>query len=332
MGAELPVMPDGWPHTGAKRQRGPRGKWNGRRAKFEEMWRDTSITVEEMADFFETSRGAIYTRASSWDLGRRLSDGRGRKTGSRTSLLHGGSQRRFKSPRHVDGAGPHVTLEPHDPRLVAGITIFPKSVVPARKATTLLKSGVNSRKIGRMAEKGRWKGFPLYTLTLQERATCPRTCKVWATCYGNNMHMAERIVEDGTLTRRLWGELASLSARHPLGFIVRLHVLGDFYSRTYVDFWRTAIEEFPALRVFGFTARRPSDPIGFDLLRLVDAHGDRFVMRFSGGGYKTDCSEVVDRAEDAIGIVCPAQLNENRCCATCGLCWTSNVTISFLRH
>jgi hypothetical protein len=135
-------------------------------------------------------------------------------------------------------------------------------VIPAAKLPRLLKSGMNSRKIGKIVAKGPWKGFPIFTLTLEERATCPRSCQQWANCYGNNMHFAQRISDDGTLTRRLWGELAALGAENPEGFLVRLHVLGDFYSEEYVAFWRAALEEFPQLRIFGFTARIPPDPIG----------------------------------------------------------------------
>ena len=34
---------------------------------------------------------------------------------------------------------------------------------------------------------------------------------------------------------------------HPNGFAVRLHNLGDFYSTTYVELWRTLLERHSAL-------------------------------------------------------------------------------------
>lgn len=55
-------------------------------------------------------------------------------------------------------------------------------------------------------------------------------------------------------------------------------------------------------------------------------------MRISGGGYATDCAEVDDKPEDATGIRCPAETDEKRCCANCGLCMQSDRTITFVRH
>lgn len=183
-----------------------------------------------------------------------------------------------------------------------------------------------------MVLKGRWTGFPIYSLTLEERDTCPRSCQEWLTCYGNNMHAATRILDDGTLIRRLWGELASLNAEHPRGFVVRLHVLGDFYSVDYVRFWREALDEFPALNVFGFTARNASDPIGRELMELVAHRGERFMMRFSGWDNSMMASEVVSEAGEARYIVCPAEKNEKRFCGNCALCFNSLTSITFIRH
>jgi hypothetical protein len=37
----------------------------------------------------------------------------------------------------------------------------------------LLKDGHQSRKIGKIIAKGHRRGWPIFTLTLEERATCP---------------------------------------------------------------------------------------------------------------------------------------------------------------
>ena len=163
-------------------------------------------------------------------------------------------------------------------------------------------------------------------------ATMPvkRRCAVWSRA--TLSLMAQRIADDGTLVRRLWGELAALNAEYPHGFVVRLHVLGDFYSVEYVRAWRQYLSDFPALRVFGFTARRPADPIGAELIYLVRDEEDRFMLRFSGADLETHASEVVDRPENARGILCPAESDPDRSCATCGLCMQTNRTISFVRH
>lgn len=327
------ILAPGWPHTANSGRRGrrPQQRWDEQRKEsLRRLWAE-DIDVESIADQLETSRGAIYQKAHQLGLGRRRTSRTRKPRGFSVQKRDASGQRRFAG--HDAPAGePRVKLAPHHPALREGATIFGTTVKPAAMVERMLKSGQESRKLGKRVTKGRWRDMPIFMLTLEERETCPRTCLEWATCYGNNMHMAERIADDGTLTRRLWGELAALSARNPAGFIVRLHILGDFFSVEYVEFWRQALADFPALRIFGFTARQPSDPIGQSLLHLVRDEGERVALRFSGGGYETHCAEVVDSVENATGILCPAQTSPDRCCATCGLCWATDRTISFLRH
>lgn len=286
------------------------------------------VSVAEIATALGTSRGGIYVKARALGLVARRQEAP--TPAIRRHKSDPTSQRRFAGLESADGH--RIDLKPWHPALRKGSTLFGRSVKPASLVVTILKSGENSRKLGSMATKGRWRGMPILGLTLEERDTCPRGCKEWATCYGNSMHWAERILDDGTLERRLWGELASLNARHPAGFIVRLHILGDFFSPGYVAFWRRALADFPALRIFGFTARRHDDPIGAEIAQLLADEHDRFRIRFSGATGDRDAAEVVDRPEQATGILCPAQRDPARCCATCGLCWQTNRTISFLRH
>lgn len=308
---------------------GRRRRWTAdRSARLQAMW--PSSSVAEIAVALGTSRGAIYVQAAKLGLTARR---KAPVTASAAPSLpprDPTGQRRFVGLESENGH--RIDLKPWHPALRKGSTLFGKSVKPAAQVVTILKSGENSRKLGSLATKGRWKGMPIFGLTLEERDTCPRTCREWATCYGNSMHWAERILDDGTLTRRLWGELASLNARHPAGFIVRLHILGDFYSPGYVAFWRQAIDDFPALRIFGFTARQADDPIGAEVAQLLADQPDRFRIRFSGAAGDRDAAEVVDSPEQATGILCPAQRDPARCCATCGLCWQTNRTISFVRH
>jgi hypothetical protein len=84
------------------------------------------------------------------------------------------------------------------------------------------------------------------------------------------MQAAERIVAGPALEAALWDELAALQQMHPGGFLVRLHVLGDFYSVDYAQLWHEALEAYPALHIFGYTAREPSSRN-----RTVDLRDDR---------------------------------------------------------
>jgi hypothetical protein len=178
--------------------------------------------------------------------------------------------------------------------------------------------------------------MPIFTLTLPERETCPASCKEWLRCYGNNMHYAERIIPDRDFEELLELELRALNARYPGGFVVRLHVLGDFYSVPYVQLWGRMLEQLPALRVFGYTARDRDhrDGIGAELWGLVLEHWSRFAMRFSGVDEPEFGAVTVERDESSPHIVCPAQKDPAglRCCANCALCWHTARTIAFEQH
>lgn len=244
--------------------------------------------------------------------------------------------------RYYPSGGPlkrHVTAKPSgrdsslrvdNPAVVEGRTKYPHSVVDAGESPRLLIEGKNSRKIGNQVVKGRWRGMPIFTLTLEERATCPRSCLEWRSCYGNGMNWARRHRDDGWLMPILAVELRALASKHPGGFVVRLHVLGDFYSETYVDFWKLMLAELPALRVFGFTAHPPSSPIGRGLLEM-NADGDRCWIRFSGD-LGAMGSLVIAHEAASLHVLCPAQTGKTDCCGTCGLCWTMPRPIEFVRH
>lgn len=334
MNADWPMTSSVVPHFAHKAKRQVNVWPPEDKAKLKELWyRKPNVSVVRIAEILGRDYQAVYAKARSLGLPRRRGDeGSTLSPPRRAKNAHkaGGTQRRHKIVSEKEG--PHVNLAPHHPAARLGTTFFPKSVIPAAQQKRLLKAGHNSRKIGDKLTKGKWAGQHIFTLTLVERETCPRSCKEWLTCYGNNMPFAERIHDDGTLTMRLWAELAVLAIDHPGGFVVRLHVLGDFYSVEYVEFWRTMLSSFPSLNIFGFTARQPADPIGSALLGLTADYYDRFRMRFSGGGHETDCSEVVDRPEDVKFVRCPAETDPDRCCASCGLCMQSNVSISFVRH
>lgn len=228
--------------------------------------------------------------------------------------------------------GSRVVLSELHPANRSGRTIFASRVFDPSEVQRVLKDGHQSRKIGKFVTKGARRGWPIFTLTLEERATCPRTCLAWSFCYGNSMQAAERIVAGAELERALWQELGELQRQHSAGFMVRLHVLGDFYSLGYVRLWKRALSAFPALHVFGFTARDPrQDEIGIVLRRMASADWRRFAVRFSGmPGTMLGSQLMPDHHVKA--IQCPAQTGAADCCASCALCWNSERSIAFARH
>lgn len=245
-------------------------------------------------------------------------------------MLSDTSQRRFQ--KHAKSGKPMVLATTH-PAVVEGRSLFTKSANAGRGTGRVLISGHNQRKLGRRVAKGKWAGFEIYTLTLEERKTCPRTCTEWQSCYGNRMPWSIRHPADDALVEKLAVELAELQQKHPGGFVVRLHILGDFFSAEYVRKWGVWIDQFPALHVFGYTARQ-GDDIAAALDELISARWARFAIRSSGAVIeKIPAAVVLDAKEDATHeIVCPVQTEKTACCATCALCWSTPKTIAFLRH
>lgn len=240
-------------------------------------------------------------------------------------------QELLASPRVVD---PRLLRRP---AIVAGRSIFhAKGVKSPLEAGNVLVSGHSNVKIGRDVRKGWARGYWIYTLTLEERATCPRTCHHWATCYGNNMPYAKRVDhrDRGALEAAIRRDVERLlSVKGRVGILVRLHALGDFYSAPYVRFWSALLREFPQLAAYGYTAWAPSTDIGKAITAAKREHGRRFAVRWSNGRDDEDCAIPVRAVDEAVNaIVCPEQTGATTGCGTCGLCWGTQKNIAFLEH
>lgn len=220
--------------------------------------------------------------------------------------------------------GKPMTLAENHPAVVEGRTLFPGNV--ADPGDRVLKSGKHQRKLGSHVVKGRWAGMPIYTLTLEERKTCPSSCQHWRDCYGNHMQWPKRFRAGPDLEAALEKELSQHDRTHRDGFVVRLHVLGDFYSAAYVERWEQWMKSFDRLHVFGYTARWIDDPIGAALQKVNSLFPDRWWVRFSHRDKETFLST------GSSGVTCPVQTNATACCGTCGLCWTVTKPIRFLLH
>jgi len=263
--------------------------------------------------------------------------------------VHTVSLRRFATPQGkvMSAGGPEdvVGLRADHPAVINGTSIFPKSVTHPDEDEALLVGGENNMKLGGRVRVGPKAGFPIYHLTLEERATCPESCGNWRTCYGNAMPYARRndaVSEPMRFFIALSHELGVLNRRHPGGFLVRLHTLGDFFAVRYVELWGAFLKQFPALHVFGYTACSPtaSDKgeraIGRAVLDLTNENWERFAIRFSRSYVAVGSAVVLDAiSDDPMVLMCPAQTGKTECCATCGVCWAPAArgkAIGFLRH
>ena len=138
------------------------------------------------------------------------------------------------------------------------------------------------------------------------------------------------------LMRVIPGQIATLARKHPGGFVVRLHVLGDFPSRQYVQLWDDMMFKFPELRVYGYTRWEKNDPIGKYIAVMNQTFPERWRIRWSERGGEMGTVTIKDvnaRGRTAQGIVCPAQTEGDEVsCGSCGLCWNSSEPIVFINH
>lgn len=224
-------------------------------------------------------------------------------------------------------------------------TRYKRSVVPVpqsppKSGLYVLKESTTNKKLGsggKVIQKGRYRGMPLYSLTLEERATCWSGCQNLQICYGDNMPFAKRYTPGPELEAAIAVDVLRLSVRHPMGFVVRLHVLGDFYSVPYVQHWQGLLDGAAPLHLFGYTHWPADHPIGQAVSGLATAWPDRVAFRRSD---RTDESDPLPGAltigRDAPAapgsVICPEQTGKTASCTTCGLCMDHRVHVSFIDH
>lgn len=216
--------------------------------------------------------------------------------------------------------------------LKLGCSAYEKSIKSPLESRIIKTASNNIKMTGdgkfSVIQRGRFIGLPFFKVSLEERKTCPKTCQQWDRCYGNNMPFAHRIDHtDPDFFRVLHSELTMLDAKHPHGFVVRLHELGDFYSVQYARFWLKALNEFSRLRIIGFTARPMDSKIG-QVVEEMNSNTRKCYIRFSG--FRGDRGAVVD-AKGKDVFQCPSY-SHGLTCAQCTLCWETQKCVSFKAH
>ena len=209
-------------------------------------------------------------------------------------------------------------------------TRYLKNVYPAKDYPYQIIKKAKNIKLGTTVTKGRHTGKLMYTVTFEERATCPTYCKHWYDCYGNTMPFAHRIQYDKHTIKKMDTELSILNNKKQ-GVLIRLHVLGDFPDLKYVKQWEKWLDKYPNISCYGYTAHNPKDSIGDRINRMNTKYWERWSIRFSNfPKYKFSAN-----SEDITskGIVCPEQSGKAKSCASCGLCWnTKSKSVLFMTH
>ena len=230
-------------------------------------------------------------------------------------------------------------------------TIYPKTVYTINSwddyrayGSTLLKQSNNS-KLGKVVSKGAFKGKPLYSLSLVERLMgCPKNCYHWDACYGNNMPFAHRFKTDKRKKIFMYilaYEIYNLLEKHKQGIHIRLHVLGDFYSKEYIKFWCVVLESYPKISIYGYTAHEPKSMLGKQIKNVIDKIGfDRFAIRFSNSTIKLSANSteykprlIASKNVSLKSIQCLEQIDKVANCVSCALCWNKKIdNVLFYTH
>lgn len=254
-----------------------------------------------------------------------------------------GTLSRFKpythGSAHTDRAAASLPST-HD-AVVGARTLFPTRVFSAAASEHVFVAGHNNAKIGDFVTKGPWAGLNIFTLTLEERGTCPKSCDLWFACYGNAMPLAKRWAYDKHLPEAICDDIEQKAKEHPVGFIVRLHILGDFPDVHYTELWQSMLRSTPQLHLFGYTAHPASSEIGRVIVSMNREAPTRCAIRFSvppetkAGPMQATTIWRKERAQVPEGLVCPASSGDTEACGTCGLCWHPSMAkqrIVFLGH
>jgi hypothetical protein len=196
-------------------------------------------------------------------------------------------------------------------------------------AHAVIKASTNI-KLGKKVTKGHLRGAKIFTLTLEERATCDSECEHWLDCYGNNMPFGHRFEANDALMVSIERDLDELDAKGK-PYLVRLHILGDFFNLKYVLFWRKQLKNRELLNVYGYTRHHPTKPLGYALKLVRQEYGKRFAIRFSN--YPDDTFSAQSEHVSTGGIGCPVQMDRTDSCGTCALCWEmEDKSIIFYDH
>jgi hypothetical protein len=223
-----------------------------------------------------------------------------------------------------------TTLNLNHAAIVNSRSMYQKNVHDAGSYSHKVIKTPTDIKLGKKVNKGKLKGAKIYILTLEERVTCDDDCEHWLDCYGNNMPFAHRFIVNDALYPAIERDLDAIDAKGK-PYQLRLHILGDFESIRYVNFWEYQLKIRKLLNIYGYTRHHPTKPIGMAIEALRASYRARFAIRFSN--YPDDPFSAQSENVSTDGIGCPHQLGLAKSCGDCALCWTMpDKSIIFYDH
>jgi len=128
-------------------------------------------------------------------------------------------------------------------------------------------------------------------------------------------------------------EIGFLLAKHKHGVVIRLHVLGDFYSMDYVQFWMRMLTMHPKLSIFGYTGVPVDGNIATSIQLMNSIYTSQCFIRFSRNNeFDDEGSYAAEESFEGKSFDCLEQTKKAKNCAACGLCWMTAKTVRFVTH
>ena len=150
------------------------------------------------------------------------------------------------------------------------------------------------------------------------------------------MPFAHRFEVNEAFMLRLESDIEYYVEKYPEGILIRLHVLGDFESIQYIEFWNRMLHTYSSIAIYGYTRNHITSKyehiraLGYKTIAVRNIHKDRFAIRFSNkldDEFSANSREITNE-----GITCLAQVKANVSCSDCTLCWASKKQIGFITH
>jgi hypothetical protein len=215
--------------------------------------------------------------------------------------------------------------------------------IPVPGISQILAPATNNPKLSRPSQPrwvaGRWRGMWMFTVYLEELATClSNACppEVKRLCFAHWVPFAVRWTWCPTFFPALDYNLEEAQHEFREGFTVDLHSSGDFPDLEYLEDWIERLDRFPALHLWGNTAHRRESEIGWEIDCLNRTMRDRVAIHFSGesGDMSSRILGVTIEPAAATGLfMCPANERHPKAnCANCAFCVDSTDAFVRLPH
>lgn len=211
-----------------------------------------------------------------------------------------------------------------------------RNLTPIRpKDECILGLEYGNKKTGRHGNKYE----EIFVWNLPPRITCPGASS-WCETHCYNSDERRNVYPIDKWCENLWvflnreedleKRIISQLTEHTCKAAVRLHSSGDFFSKSYIDFWHKIIEEFPDISFWAYTRSWRVAELEDSLYALAQLPNMQIFASCDDTMQEKPIipvslvfenkAELKEYAEKSGGVICPEQYNIVPTCADCGFC------------